>query len=141
MTAPSRRGSAPSSDSSPSPEVLPRPEYDSFSVLDQLDSLALLTAPDHCEPAGLFDRGEQFVVLAEAEVVQVGLEGQRHALELDHDLAAGPCREVRGVRGDAVGEVEQRVRVRREPPPLLQAQRWTNIASPTKRRARGAQRA
>src|SRR5436189_3938812 len=104
--------------------MLPRPEYDRRAVSDQLDAFARLTAPDHRKTIGFVDGSEQLVVLTEGEVIHLGSGCQRYVVKVDHDLAARTCREMRGVAYDAVGDVEQRMSIGREPPALFEAKRW-----------------
>ena len=119
------------------PEVLPaaRASYGSPSE-QQRDALALPRRGRRrrSRPASL-DRREQLVVLAEAEVVDRRAVGERDAVEVDHAADARAAREVAGVDGDPVRDVEHRVRVAAEAPALLEAQRRPDV-----RAARGTRR-
>ena len=104
-------------------------------VEQQLDSLAFLAAPDLHERAGVYDRRQQLVVLAEAEVVDRRAVRQRDAVEVDDDAAARALGDVGRVPRDPVGDVDQRVGVGREGPAFARggsaagrACRWRNAA-------------
>ena len=94
--------------SAPSSELVRLP------VEQQLDALARLTAADLHERAGVYDRRQQLVVLAEAEVVDRRAVRQRHAIEIDHETAAGPLGDMGCIARDPVGDVDERVRMRRQ---------------------------
>ena len=81
-----------------------------LAVQQQLDAFARLDAADHREAARVGDRGEQLVVLAEAEVVDRRAGRERHPVELDHAAHARAAGEVAGVDREPVGDVEHRVR-------------------------------
>src|SRR5581483_7886945 len=98
--------------------------------VDELDARPFFAAADDRQLPRIGDGGEQLVVLAEAEVVEHRAVGERYAVELDHDPAAGALGDVPGIGRDPVGEVEHRVRVRREPAALREAQRRPRVAAP-----------
>jgi hypothetical protein len=83
-------------------------------VESQLDARACFDPADHGEASRIGNRGEQLVVLAEAEVVDVGAGCERDGIEIDHAADAGAAREVAGVDGEPVRDVEHRVGGRAE---------------------------
>src|SRR5438067_4595972 len=83
-------------------EVLPARELEGPAVVEQLDAGALLAAADLGEARWLKRRREELVVLAEAEIAELGAFGQRNKVEVDHDPAAGALGNVRGVDRDPV---------------------------------------
>ena len=118
--------------------MLPAAELDRFALEQELDSLALDAATDLGEAERIRRRGQQLVVLAEAEIGHGGLGSERNPLEVDHEPAAGAARYVRGVAAETVGEVDQRVRLRGQAAALLEAQRRARVALLAKGSAGGA---
>src|SRR5512133_921412 len=70
-------------------EVLEAPELDRLAAQTQHDAFTLLAPSDLREPSRVGNGREKLVVLAEGKVVELGPIRQRHALELDHESAAG----------------------------------------------------
>src|SRR3954454_2520439 len=104
-------------------------------------SAARLAAADDSELAGVEGGGEQFVVLAEAQVL-VGCAGsERDEVEVDQEPAPRARRDVAGVAGEAVGQVEHRVRVPCKLDPLLDPHRRTGVAPRAEGSAGRAERA
>ena len=99
------------------------------------------TRPTTGKRPALGDGREQLVVLAEAEVVDRRAVGERDAVELDHAADARAAREVAGVDGDPVRDVEHRVRGPREVPALVDPERRADVApargTPRRRRRAG----
>src|SRR5215208_5910122 len=110
-------------------------EVDRLAFPEHDDSFTRFAAADLGEPDRILDGSEQLEILAEAEVGELRVCRQRHALELDHDLHARPPRQVGSVPLDSVRDVQQRVRVRGEAAALLEAQRWTEVMAAAKRGA------
>src|SRR5438045_8919874 len=84
-------------------EVVPAGELVPVAVQGHRDALALLAAADDSEVERVRRGGEELVVFAEADVVDRRALGERHPLELDRTADAAAARDVRGVRGEAVG--------------------------------------
>src|SRR4051812_17166458 len=98
-------------------------QYDGRACADQLDSRAAFAAPDDRETVRVLHGREKLVILAEGEVLWPGALGERDPVEIDDEAAARPVGDVARVPRDPIGEVEHRVRVRREATALLQANR------------------
>ena len=94
-----------------------------MTVEQQLDSLTLLAPADLHESAGVYDRRQQLVVLAEAEVVDRRAVGARNAIEVDDQATARALGDVCRVARDPVGDVDQRVGVRGERAAFLEPDR------------------
>ncbi len=112
------------------------------AVEEERHASALLAATDHGEPAGLHDRSEQLVVLAEPEVVDRRAGRERHAVELDDDAAARPLGDVTSV--DARSRPRCRAARARAPASIaafVEPDRRPGKASVAKRCARGPERA
>src|SRR6476620_2267582 len=93
-------------------EVLPAASLVRLAVEGELDYCAFLAVSDDRVPTRGLDRGEQLIVLAEAEVRELGSNSERHPFQLDHHPAAGPRCDVPGVDREPVGDIEHRVCVR-----------------------------
>src|SRR5207302_1198628 len=122
-------------------EVVPAPGRRRAAVVQELDAGSLLAASDLVEAGRLGDGGQELVVLAEAEIVEVGLRRERHVLEVDHEPAARTSGDVAGVGGEPVGEVEHRRRARGEHAAFLQAERRPDVALLAERRTGCTERA
>src|SRR5207249_4895376 len=116
-------------------EVLPAAELDPLSVVEDLDSLALLAATDLVEAPRLGDGREELVVLAEPEILERGFRRERYALELDDESAAGASRDVAGVDREPVGDVEHRRGSGGELATLVEPERRPDVALLAKGRA------
>src|SRR5262249_2200604 len=84
------------------------------------DALALLAASDLRETRWLRHGGEQLVVLAETDVLELRPGGERDALEFDREPALGSRGDVRRIDGEPVRHVEQGGSIPGELLPLLQ---------------------
>ena len=90
--------------------MLPAGEARRLAAEEHGDALAVLdAADDRCSVPRSANRGEQLEVLAERRDRRASRRRERHALELDHAADARAARDVAGVDGEAVRDVEQRV--------------------------------
>ena len=105
-----------------------------------LDALAFLAAADDVE-VRLGEGCEKLEVLAEAEVVDRGALGERDPIELDHAADPRTVRDVPGVAGNPVGDVQHGVCRLREAAPFLEPEGWPDIALVAERCAGGAEEA
>ena len=121
--------------------MLPAPQLVRLAVEQQLDAVTFLAAPDLHERAGVYDRRQQLVVLAEAEVVDRRAVRQRDAVEVDDEAAARALGDVGCVARDPVGDVDQRVRVRRQRATFVEPDRRPRELAAAKGRTGGAERA
>src|SRR6516164_7968515 len=87
------------------------------------------------------NRRQELVVLAEAEVAERRVFGERHTLELDDAADSGAPREVPGVGRKPVGDIEHRVCRAREGATFRQAERGPDVRPTAEGSARSAQRA
>src|SRR5581483_8019097 len=89
----------------------------------------------------VFDTGQKLVVLAEAEVVDRSPGRERDELEVDHAANARAPGEMTRVDGDAVGDVEHRVRDSGELATFVEPERRSRVRLPPECRAGCAERA
>src|SRR5205807_1074033 len=105
------------------------------------DAFTLFAAADLVPAGRVRNRREELVVLAEPEVLEPGAGGERHAVEVDDEAAAGSARDVLRVDGEAVGEVEHRGRARGQRASPGKRERGADVAVRPERGAGRAERA
>jgi hypothetical protein len=94
-----------------------RPTSESYGLAAESDfhALALVAAADHRVRPWIGHSRQELVVLTELEILDDGAVREWDALELDHASNTRAGGDVAGVDGDAVGDVEQSVRMGSEP--------------------------
>src|SRR5262249_5701223 len=89
--------------------VVPASESVGTALEVEGDSVSRLAPPDLGEGSRLGHGGHELVVLAEAEVVELGPVRERHTFEIDDAADSRGGSDVTRVDREPVGDVEQRV--------------------------------
>jgi thioredoxin 1 len=121
-------------------EVLPAASLIRLAAQCERQPFTFLTAPYDPKAARVRDRGEQLVVVPEADVVELRAVRKRDVFEVDDDTAAREPRKMSGIDCQAVRDVEHGMRVRGKLLPFRQPKRRTHERLTAKRRTSSTER-